>query len=334
MRCNIYYDVTARTCSRIVEKSAFTNVHIVLNNVWRACVRCNNSSAVRVQTNPMSLDQVTAFWNRLPCNVRHSSKDVGTRPYFDEVEAKKYRAEPHIPAFADFARWKGKNVLEIGCGIGTDTVNFLRAGAHVFAVDLSEESVKLTRRRLEVFGLVADTLAVANAEEFDFPKDAFDLIYSFGVIHHSPNPRAIIENLKGCLREGGELRIMLYSLISYKAFHVMHHDGPWDMTKMQKTMEYHAEAQSGCPVAKLYSFDDVSTLLQGCFEVTEIRKDHIFRWSIPEYREGKFVLTPEWENVGDDDLKKLERELGWHTLIVAKQSSTQSNRNPLSLSEC
>ena len=77
------------------------------------------------------IDQVRAYWSRRPCNIRHSTKPVGTREYFDEVEARKYFVEPHIPAFADFEHWRGKKVLEIGCGIGTDSINFARAGADI-----------------------------------------------------------------------------------------------------------------------------------------------------------------------------------------------------------
>ena len=101
----------------------------------------------------ITVDQVRSYWDQRPCNIRHSPKPVGTREYFDEVEARKYFVEPHIPRFADFARWRGKKVLEIGCGIGTDTVNFARHGAMVTAVDLSPQSIELARTRVEVYGL-------------------------------------------------------------------------------------------------------------------------------------------------------------------------------------
>src|SRR5262252_101162 len=101
----------------------------------------------------VSVERVRSYWDQRPCNIRHSPKPVGTREYFDEVEARKYFVEYHIPAFADFERWRGKRVLEIGCGIGTDTINFARYGASVTAVDLTVKSLEVARRRAEVFGL-------------------------------------------------------------------------------------------------------------------------------------------------------------------------------------
>src|SRR5678815_6183724 len=89
---------------------------------------------------------VREFWNRRPCNIRHSSRPIGEREYSDEVEARKYCVEPHIPGFAAFRRWSGKRVLEVGCGIGTDTINFARAVATVTAVDVSTESLSLARK--------------------------------------------------------------------------------------------------------------------------------------------------------------------------------------------
>src|SRR5437667_6474410 len=99
------------------------------------------------------IDRVREYWDRRPCNIRHSTAPRGTKEYFDEVEARKYFVEYHIPRFAEFTRWRGKKVLEIGCGIGTDTINFARAGAQVTAVDLSDKSMELARTRASVFGL-------------------------------------------------------------------------------------------------------------------------------------------------------------------------------------
>src|SRR5689334_18878447 len=101
----------------------------------------------------ISIERVREYWDRRPCNLKHSPKAVGTREYFDEVEARKYFVEPHIPEFAEFPRWAGKRVLEIGCGLGTDTINFARNGATVTAVDVSRQSLTLARKRAEVYGL-------------------------------------------------------------------------------------------------------------------------------------------------------------------------------------
>src|SRR5512133_1556477 len=155
---------------------------------------------------PITVEQVRSYWDKRPCNIRHSPRPVGSREYFDEVESRKYFVEPHIPVFAEFERWAGKRVLEVGCGIGTDSINFARAGAHLTAVDLSGESLRVAKQRAEVMG-VADRIRFvqANAEELTSVIDGepFDLVYSFGVVHHTPHPERALAEMRMLTARGG-----------------------------------------------------------------------------------------------------------------------------------
>jgi len=159
-----------------------------------------------------SLEEVRDYWNRRPCNIRHGTAPVGSREYFDQVEARKYQVEPHIPGFSEFEKWRAKKVLEIGCGLGTAAASFARAGADYTAIELSEESLKLARQRFEVFGLQGRFYS-GNAERLSsiVPVETYDLVYSFGVIHHSPHPERIVSEVKAYLGAESEFRLMLYA---------------------------------------------------------------------------------------------------------------------------
>src|SRR3954465_1473814 len=265
------------------------------------------------------IDRVREFWNARPCNLRHSPRPVGTREYFDEVERRKYFVESHIPGFAEFDRWKGRRVLEIGCGLGTDTVNFARAGAAVTAIELSDESASLARQRLDVYGLGDRVqIVLGNAEELPslLPAQTFDLVYSFGVIHHSPHPRRIIEHLRRYMTASSELRLMVYARVSYKLFWIMREEGVWDMGKIDELIARNSEAQTGCPVTYTYTNDSIRALLAG-FTVRDVRKAHIFTWDLDAYKRYEYRKAPEWAGVSDVDLAALEQELGWHLLVRA-----------------
>ena len=266
------------------------------------------------------INDVKQFWNARPCNYYHSQKPVGTFEYFEEVEKKKYRAEPHILTFAEFDSWKNSDVLEIGCGMGTAVISFAKAGANVTAIDLSDVSAELCKKRLEVYGLKAD-IHVGNAEQLDqilTPNKKYDLIYSFGVIHHTPNPHAVIQQLSKFIKPGGQLRIMLYSLVSYKVFQVMHESNQWNISQMRQLIEKYSEAQTGSPCTYVYTYDEVGQLLEPYFKIKKIWKDHIFTWDIDEYKRGNFVRADSWKDITDQQLKALESELGWHTLVIAE----------------
>lgn len=246
--------------------------------------------------------EVQAFWDSRPCNVRHSSKEVGSKDYFDEVEKRKYFVEPHIPRFAEFEKWRGKRVLEIGCGIGTDAVSFARAGAIYKGIDISERSVKLAVQRFDVYRL-AGMFYAGNAEELTsiIPRQSFDLVYSFGAIHHCPHPERVIDQVKHYLPEDGEFRLMLYAHRSWKRMMI---DAGLDQP----------EAQRGCPVARTFTEQQARDLLKD-FDITEMRQDHIFPYVVEKYNRYEYELLPCFKSMPRELFDTLKRMLGWHMLI-------------------
>lgn len=257
--------------------------------------------------NKPNIFDVKRFWNTRPCNIKHSSSKIGTKKYFNEVEKRKYFVEPHIPKFADFKKWKNKQVLEIGCGIGTDTVNFLRNGAKVTAVELSDESLKIAKQRVELFGLDNNINFIScNAEQLNkyINKKKFDLVYSFGVIHHTVNPRKIIKAIVPLMKKNSELRIMLYAKNSWKNFMIEYgYDQP--------------EAQYGCPIAKTYTPSQVNLLLKE-FSKIEIEQDHIFPYIVSDYKKYKYTIQPYFKAMGKKLFNDFQKKFGWHLLIKAK----------------
>jgi SAM-dependent methyltransferase len=253
------------------------------------------------------LDQVRQYWNSRPCNLKHSTSPIGTKEYFDEVEARRYTNEPHNYIFPEFSRWNGLRVLEIGCGIGTDAVNFARHGAIYTGVDLSSASIELAKKRFEVFGLKG-TFIECNAEELDTvfkDHDKFDLIYSFGVIHHAPRPDKVVSCLPALLAPDGEVKVMLYAKNSWKNILI---EAGWDQP----------EAQSNCPQALTYSKSEARELFNS-FDYVHVEQDFIFPWNIEHYVKYEYVKQPWFEHMPAELFKILEKALGWHLLITAKK---------------
>ena len=273
---------------------------------------------------PSVIDQVRAYWSRRPCNIRHSTKPVGTREYFDEVEARKYFVEPHIPAFADFERWRGKKVLEIGCGIGTDSINFARAGADITVVDLSHESLDVCRKRFEVFGLEANFYEgdAEHLSEF-VPVEKYDLIYSFGVIHHTPHPERVMEQLRRYCKPETELRLMLYTKWSWKVLWIILTYGHGAIWRSDELVSRYSEAQEGSPVTFYYSFRGVRYLLRDAYDIVDIHKDHIFPYRIDKYVKYEYQWVWYFRWLPTPWFEWLESRLGWHTLITARPRSAQ-----------
>ena len=256
------------------------------------------------EENGRDIKAVEAYWDAKPCNVRHSPKPVGSREYFDEVEQRKHFVEPHIPGFAQFERWRGKRVLEVGCGIGTAAVNFVRHGADYTGVELSKASLDLTRQSFDVYGLKG-RLILCNAEHVSQYVEAnhYDLVYSFGVIHHSPNQRAIVEEIRKVIRGDGEFRCMLYAKNSWKDIMI---EAGFDQPEVQR----------GCPYATTYTPEMLHELYKDLFDITSVEQTHIFPYVVEKYVNYGYELQPWFKAMPPEMFAALERRLGWHMLIV------------------
>jgi 2-polyprenyl-3-methyl-5-hydroxy-6-metoxy-1,4-benzoquinol methylase len=266
------------------------------------------------------IENVRQYWDNRPCNIRHSTLPVGTREYFDQVEARKYFVEPHIPAFAQFDLWKNKRVLEIGCGIGTDTVNFARAGAQIVACDLSAESIKIASQRAEVFGLSDRiTFVNTNAEQMEgVPDGPFDLVYSFGVIHHTPNPEMVLKSARRRMSGGSILKLMVYNRHSWKVAGIVLGHGKGRFWRADELIAEQSEAQTGCPVTFSYTRRSVHDLVEPAgFRVAEVNVDHIFPYQVKEYVEYRYQKRLPFRVLPDSLMRDLESRLGWHLLVDA-----------------
>lgn len=253
------------------------------------------------------MEQVINYWNRQPCNIKHSSCEVGTREYFEEVEKRKYFVESHIPNFAEFSKWNGKKVLEIGCGIGTDAVNFAKHGAEYTGIELSDVSLDITRKRFDLFGLKGAfyNIDAQDMEALSIVGTDFDLIYSFGVIHHSPDPQKIIDNCFQLMKPDGTFKIMMYAEHSWKKIMI---DSGLD--------QY--EAQSNCPIAYTYTNDHIHTMLRQ-FRNVQIQQTHIFPYKISEYKQYNYVKEDWFDCMPEDIFRALEQKLGWHLCITCQK---------------
>lgn len=288
--------------------------------LFGAVLAVSSFSCLAVDFSKVSIEDVKEFWNRCPCNIRHSKKGVGSREYFDEVERRKHFVEPHIAEFAQFKKWNGKKILEIGCGLGSEAINFARNGAILTVIELSEESLELAKKRFEVYGQKA-VFILGNAEELDslLPEgEQFDLIWSFGVIHHSPCPEKILKKCEMFLKDDGELRMMVYSKISYKLFYLMKELGVWDFGKLDDIISSYSEAQTGCPITYSYTLEGAKRLFSN-FDIVHLNKAHIFPWNIKKYIDYHYEKEDCFKGISDALFKELEAELGWHILIRAKK---------------
>jgi ubiquinone/menaquinone biosynthesis C-methylase UbiE len=289
-----------------------------------------------------NIAEVKGFWNGTPCQSG-LSQERERRRYFEEISRKRFQGrEWDVPLIAKFDSFQGKDVLEIGCGVGTDGIEFAKNGARYVGVDLTPNSVELTQERFKVFG-VPGQFEVANAEErLPLPGTSVDHVYSYGVIHHSPAPEKIVSEIYRVLRRGGTFTVMLYnrSSINYyieimflrrllkwcllpkfaprligaiTGFDRWKLEGHRDLLKKRRNIskeEWVSMNTDGpfCPLARVYDDEEAAALFRAFEnvrqEVWEFNVDH---WSFI----GKAIPNSVAKWIG--------RRWGWHRIIYGQK---------------
>ena len=252
-------------------------------------------------------EKIKKYWNNQPCNINHSKNEIGTVEFYRDVSKRRYLVEPHIAEFAGFHIWQGKRVLEIGCGIGSDAEEFAKRGAEYVGVDYSDQSVNIARQRFEVLGLEGDFYNLDASDTDQLQKlGKFDLVYSYGVIHHFPAIDKIIDNVHSVLNPGGEFRFMVYAKHS------------WKYAMILKGLDQF-EAQADCPYAQAFSNEEIHQLLGEQFEVTDLKQAHCFMYNVEAYKEGRYELEPWFAAMTEEHRQAIKEHLGWHLLVTAKK---------------
>jgi ubiquinone/menaquinone biosynthesis C-methylase UbiE len=261
-------------------------------------------------------EEVRDFWNADPCGSRY----LGDRADFEAHARARYALEPYIHEFAGFAQASGRRVLEVGVGMGADYLEWLKAGALATGVDLSSASLERAQRRCELAGCTPD-LRVSDAERLPFADDTFDIVYSYGVMHHSPDPPQCIREALRVLKPGGALRIMIYHHPSLTGFMLWLRYGFLRGESLRQSVHDHLES----PGTKSYTQEEARAMLQG-FEQIDFRQAFSpgdLLLNAPSQRFQGWVYRLIWRLYPRFFVRRFGAKLGLFLLISARKPAAR-----------
>jgi ubiquinone/menaquinone biosynthesis C-methylase UbiE len=256
-------------------------------------------------------------WTGDPCGAKYGEKYVfATREFFDEVERNRYQDyAPWMPAVMGFNDFGGARLVEIGCGMGTDLLQFARGGAHCTGVDLTPRSVEISRLHFDLYQMRAD-FVLSDAESLPFGSESFDVVYSNGVLHHTPGTAEAVREVHRILKPGGTAKVMLYhrhslyywsEIILHRGLlrgHFLRGHSPEEI--MSRYVEY--SSTGARPLVKVYSRRQARTLFAP-FRDVKIEVEQMIWKELS-------VLGP---LVSEKMFQRLRRGLGWNVIITARK---------------
>ncbi len=248
-------------------------------------------------------DDVRQYWEQHIHDLEITSHPVGSRGFFEDLDQYHFEKLHHLLRLVDFDGFRGRKVLEVGCGAGVDLARFARGGAQVTGVDLAASAIDLARANFSQQGLQGD-FRVADGEQLPFPDDAFDLVYAHGVVQYTADPRRLVQECRRVLRPGGQAVFQVYNRVSWLN----------GLSKLMKVGLEHDDA----PVLLKFSIGEFRRLLEG------FRKVRI----VPERFPVRSRLHGGWKGtlyngvfVGTFNAlpRPLVRRFGWHLLAFCEK---------------
>ena len=246
---------------------------------------------------------VRDYWNRHIHDLEITRHPVGSRGFFDDLDQYHFEKLHHLLRLVAFDGYRGRSVLEVGCGAGVDLARFARGGATVTGVDLAASAIDLARANFEQKGL-SGTFEVADGEHLPFPDNSFDLVYAHGVVQYTADPRRLVEECRRVLKPGGEAIFQVYNRISWLNA----------LSKLMKVGLEHDDA----PVLLKFSIPEFRRLLAGFSDVKVVPERFPVRsrlhggWKGAVYN-GLFVGT------FNTLPRALVRRFGWHLLAFCRK---------------
>ena len=262
---------------------------------------------------PQYKQQTKMHWSRNPCGSNYGSSDNLTDTYFKEIESHRYSTHPWIKRHIQQFDIKNKKVLEIGYGMGTDHLNMARQGAILHGVDLTPKNLAITEKHLAFSGFKS-TLITGDAENIEHADNSMDFVYSFGVIHHSPNTEKIISEIYRILKPNGRCWVTVYhkhSVFFWWSIFLVDwiFRGGFSRERLKSRIS-RIEYPNDNPnmVIKLYTRSETRKLFSK-FRDSEVKVDHLISDDVFYF--GKWL--PERM------MSWLAKRFGWYIIIGAKK---------------
>lgn len=250
-----------------------------------------------------STADVREYWNRHIHDLQITSHPVGTPGFFSDLDQYHFEKLHHLLELVDFDDWRGRQVLEVGCGAGTDLARFARGGAHVTGVDLAGSAIELARTNFAQQGLQGD-FREADGEQLPFPENTFDLVYAHGVVQYTPDGERVIGECRRVLKPGGEAVFQVYNRVSWLNA----------LSKLMKVPLEHEDA----PVLRKYTVAEFRRMLRGFSQVRIVEERFPVKSRLHKGWKGLLFNT---FFVGTFNAlpRPLVKRFGWHLLAFCRK---------------